>query len=163
VNICGLFRRPAEQTTPSAQIFEWLGGPDGSYLRKRWESAEVDESSRCAVAGLSLTPQRATELSELCIGDSVTMIPPVTGNGMSMAFESAALAVEPVHEFSRGRINWTEARRLVAALCDRGFRRRLQWASAVQRLLFLPATRAMLVRIVPGQLWLWQLLFSRTR
>ena len=37
-------------------------------------------------------PQRAAARAECCIGDAITMIPPVTGNGMSMAFESAEMA-----------------------------------------------------------------------
>ena len=36
------------------------------------------------------------------------MIPPVTGNGMSMAFESAELAVAPLAAWSRGEFRGTK-------------------------------------------------------
>jgi hypothetical protein len=53
------------------------------------------------------------------------LIPPVTGNGMSMAFESAELAVEPLAAYSRGELDWRAARETIARLCDERFARRL--------------------------------------
>ena len=75
-------------------------------MNQRLAAAEFDENSFCAVAGISLRPQRAAARAECCVGDAITMIPPVTGNGMSMAFESAELAVEPLAAWSRGEISW---------------------------------------------------------
>ena len=96
VNVCGLFRGRPGETRESG--FDLLRGKPGSPLRERLASARFDENSFCSVAGLSLKPQRAAEKTECCIGDAVTMIPPVTGNGMSMAFESAEIAIDPVEQ-----------------------------------------------------------------
>ena len=130
VNVCGLFRGRPGETRPAG--FELLRGKPDSPLRERLASARFDESSFCSVAGLSLKPQRATDKSECCIGDAVTMIPPVTGNGMSMAFESAEIAIEPLSRYSRGEMNWPEACDAIARACDAAFAERLTWAHRLQ-------------------------------
>ena len=70
------------------------------------------------------------------------MIPPVTGNGMSMAFESAELGIEPIARFSRGDLTWAQAQQEIASSCDRRFSSRLRWAAWLQRALFLPPARS---------------------
>src|SRR5207247_3708941 len=101
VNVCGLFRARPGQSLPESRL-QLLRGSPGSPLHERLATAEFDEASVCSVAGLPLKPQRAVAKDECCIGDALTMIPPVTGNGMSMAFESAELAAEPLAAYSRG-------------------------------------------------------------
>jgi flavin-dependent dehydrogenase len=161
VNVCGLFRaRPGEAGESG---FELLRGTPGSLLRERLASARFDESSFCSVAGLSLKPQRAVDKFECCIGDAVTMIPPVTGNGMSMAFESAEIAVEPLSRYSRGEFSWAEARESIARACDNAFAERLTWARRLQWLMFSPVLRSPLGKILLGSDRLWDLMFAKTR
>jgi 2-polyprenyl-6-methoxyphenol hydroxylase-like FAD-dependent oxidoreductase len=53
------------------------------------------------------------------------MIPPFTGNGMSMAFEAAEAALEPMVAYAAGQTRWSE---VVVALRERlrlKFRKRL--------------------------------------
>lgn len=163
VNVCGLFRRVGQGGHPATAVQDWLRGPPGSTLRARLESAVFDEHSVCAVAGLSLRPQRARARSECCVGDAITMIAPVTGNGMSMAFESAELALEPLAAWSRGEVCWEQARAAVASGCDRAFCRRLWWARWLQGMMFLSALQGPLGALVLHSEWLWRVLFARTR
>ena len=142
---------------------ELLRGAPGTPLRARLDNAVFDQASFCSVAALSLRPHRARAQAECCIGDTLTMIPPVTGNGMSMAFESAEMAIEPVASYSRGEITWPEARQAVASACDATFGQRLRWARWLQWMMFAP-----LLRRKPGQAILnselvWRMMFSRTR
>jgi flavin-dependent dehydrogenase len=161
VNVCGLFRgRPGESRESG---FELLRGKPGSPLRERLASARFDESSFCSVAGLSLKPQRASNKLECCIGDAVTMIPPVTGNGMSMAFESAEMAIEPLSRYSRGETTWPEARGSIARSCDAAFAERLVWARRLQWLMFSPALRTPLGKFLMHSDGLWRLMFAKTR
>jgi len=146
VNICGLFRRPAGDKSP-AHSRDLLRGPPGSLLRERLAGAEFDEHSFCAVAGLSLPTQRAVARPEICVGDAITLIPPVTGNGMSMAFESAELAVAPLVAWSRGETSWNDARETIARDCDAAFARRLAWAKWLQRLVLTPVLQNPLVAL----------------
>src|SRR5207249_4747621 len=106
VNVCGLFRRRAHGHASATNWKELLSGEPGTALRRRFAGAVFDEISFCSVAGLSLTPQRASTSDECRIGDALTMIAPVTGNGMSMAFESAENAIAPLTAYSRGEISW---------------------------------------------------------
>lgn len=163
VNICGLFRSATTVPELAQRWRDWLGGPAESVLRSRLADARFEEASFCSVAGLCLRPQRATERAECCVGDALTMIPPVSGNGMSMAFESAELAIEPLARFSRGELSWPEAQTTIARECDQRFTSRLRWASAVQRALFQPLARGALLFVGGKSAWLWQSLFARTR
>jgi len=161
VNVCGLFRGRPGQSGESG--FEFLRGKPGSLLHARLASACFDEHSFCSVAGLSLKPQRAADQSECCIGDAVTMIPPVTGNGMSMAFESAEIAIEPLSRYSRGEINWAEARESIARACDTAFAERLTWAHRLQWLMFSPVLRTPLGKTLLRSDTVWNFLFTKTR
>jgi 2-polyprenyl-6-methoxyphenol hydroxylase-like FAD-dependent oxidoreductase len=163
VNVCGLFRRKAGEEKMPFNWCEWLRGPAGSPLYRRLTEAEFDESSSCAVAGISLQPQRATARAECCVGDAITMIPPVTGNGMSMAFESAGMAVEPLAAWSRGEISWARAQETMARRCDAAFARRLAWAKWLQRMMLAPSLQDFLVRFVARSEWFWRTAFERTR
>jgi flavin-dependent dehydrogenase len=91
------------------------------------------------------------------------MIPPVTGNGMSMAFESAELAIDPIVSFSRGDLTWAQAQQEIASSCDHRFRSRLRWAAWLQRALFLPSARAALLFLAAHSQWVWRGIFERTR
>ena len=163
VNICGLFRKSANENGKTQTGRELLCGLPGSPLRERLVSAKFDEDSFCAIAGLSLTPNQAASRAEICVGDAITMIPPVTGNGMSMAFESAELAVLPLLAWSRGEISWSMARGKIATACDEQFSRRLRWANWLQRLVLTPALHSLLLRLAGRSDGLWRMAFERTR
>lgn len=163
VNICGLFRKRADENRESKNWRDLLCGQPGSPLRRRLASAEFDEDSFCAVAGLSLQPEQAAARAEICVGDAITMIPPVTGNGMSMAFESAELAIAPLAAWSRGELSWNEARQKIARDCDASFARRLAWAKWLQRILLTPALQNPLVALAARNDWFWRTAFERTR
>jgi flavin-dependent dehydrogenase len=163
VNICGLFRSAAAVPDLAQRWREWLSGPEDSVLHSRLAGAQFDDDSFSSVAGLSLRPQRAAQRSGCCVGDALTMIPPVTGNGMSMAFESAELAIEPLARFSRGALVWAEAQQQIAVACDIRFTSRLRWAAWLQRALFQPAARSALLFLAARSEWLWRGLFERTR
>jgi flavin-dependent dehydrogenase len=163
VNICGLFRRRAGESAAPQNSRERLRGRPGSPLRERLATAEFDDASFCAVAGLSLRPQRAIERSEICVGDAITMIPPVTGNGMSMAFESAELAAMPLAAWSRGEASWLETRRQIAVACDARFSNRLRWARWLQRLMFTPTLHPPLLWLAGHSDGFWRMAFERTR
>lgn len=162
VNVCGLFHRQAGDDLPQ-NGFALLRGQPGTALNERLARAEFDENSFCSVAGLSLKPQRAADKADCCIGDALTMIPPVTGDGMSLAFESAQLAAEPLIAFSRGETPWQPARQTIARLCDRAFSRRLAWAKWLQAAMFSRLWQKVLFAALARSDGFWRLAFERTR
>jgi len=161
VNACGLFQaRPGNR--PESKN-EWLRGQPGSLLRERLGVAQFEPDSFCSVAGIQLKPQRASTQEECRIGDALTMTPPVTGNGMSMAFESAEAAIEPLAAYSRGQLDWNEARRQIAYRCDAAFSRRLAWARMLQWMIFTQAIHDGLKKLLLRSDWMWKLMFAQTR
>ncbi|HXI68726.1 MAG TPA: hypothetical protein VNN22_00035 [Verrucomicrobiae bacterium] len=163
VNLCGLFRKQADENGDDRNGRELLRGPADSLLRKRLANAEFAEDSYCAIAGLSLRPQQAAGRAEICVGDAITMIPPVAGNGMSMAFESAELAIAPLVAWNRGEVSWREARQKIARDCDLAFARRLAWAKWLQHLILMPSLQNPLVALAARSDWFRRLAFEKTR
>lgn len=160
VNVCGLFQSETPVHDLSREWRRWLEGPATSVLYQRLHNAAFDDASFCSVAGLDLHPHQASEHIECSIGDAVTMIAPATGNGMSMAFESAALAIEPLVQFSNCSASWNETRHAIASACDRRFARRLKWSARLQYLLMSqPRCAIALGKFSP----LWRLFFYATR
>jgi menaquinone-9 beta-reductase len=162
VNVCGLFRARPDKQRPESKA-EWLLGHSDSPLRERLKKAQFEPQSFCSVAGIQLKPRRASTRDECCIGDALTMTPPVTGNGMSMAFESAEIALEPVTAYSRGEIQWTEAKRRFAVQCDAAFSRRLAWARMLQWMMVARNVQNGFGKFLLQSTWLWQFMFARTR
>ncbi len=162
VNVCGLFRRRV-QAGPAPDRPALLRGAAGTVLHSRLAKAEFDRNSFCAVAGLCLRPHRAAGRDACSIGDALTMIAPVTGNGMSMAFEAAELAMGPLVSYSQRECDWRQAQRRIAELCDRTFSHRLAWARWLQSLMFSRALRWSWLTAALRSKWLWRQLFANTR
>ncbi len=162
-NICGLFR--SRQPVPDlAQTWrDWLQGVPGSELHSRLAKSDFITDTFCSISGLSLSPQLAISHEECSIGDAITMIAPVTGNGMSMAFESAHLATGPMADYSAGKITWQEAWESVTRHCDQHFSRRLRWSARLQKLMFHPGLAGGLIRIGSSCPTLWNRLIAQTR
>lgn len=140
INVCGLVRDPqvrvrTREAVPAMARILGLG-----YLVDRLESAERLEGSESGIAGFD--PHWTVPDDALVrIGDALTVIPPFTGNGMSMAFEAAAVAIEPLEDYARGSCEWEEARRRVRSRQLRLFRTRLRVARCLHPLLMRPRTQ----------------------
>jgi menaquinone-9 beta-reductase len=131
VNVCGLFRlepKLSAQGVRRLQGYLRAGGLDA--LAARIFSAQVDEDSFLGVAGFRLGQQpRCDGLAVL--GDAWAMIPPFTGNGMSMAFESAEIAAEPFHAWQTGGETWKGTLHRIRNQLASRFAKRMFWARAM--------------------------------
>jgi 2-polyprenyl-6-methoxyphenol hydroxylase-like FAD-dependent oxidoreductase len=164
VNVCGLFRPHASDSPHGARLRqERLKGRPGTLLHARLAQANWDVPSCCAVAGLPLEGQEPNANVSCCIGDAWTMTPPFTGNGMSMAFESAELAGEPLMAYARGELAWEPTRVLIAQKCKTTFAARLRHARLLQTLMqFRPLRQALLPPVARFER-LWRFCFWHTR
>ena len=144
VNLCGLFRIPESKSGGASGIWEnTLKAGGFGHLQRRIQGATILEDSFCAVAGFH--PGWQAERTEgLSIGDSSAMIPPFTGNGMTMAFQSAESALPMLTQFSAGQISWEEAKKATRKALRKRFSRRMNAAQIAHPFLTRPAGQAFL-------------------
>lgn len=147
VNLCGLFRLDrACSGAGRERLLAYLAAGRMGALAERVASADFDRESFLGVAGFELGWQ-PPEPGLCAIGDACGMIPPFTGNGMSMAFESAELALDPLVRWSSGRGEWAESAAAIARGQRRRFRRRIAVGLALHRLLLERRGRDLVERL----------------
>lgn len=133
VNVCGLFQSHSKTKAKGpALLIAHLRAGGLQKLADRLDAADINASSFCGVAGFRLGSQLGPPFS---IGDSACMIPPFTGNGMSMAFESAECALQPALDYAHGLQTWDQAAATSKKAHHQRFRRRLTIAHLLHSLL----------------------------
>ena len=140
VNVSGLFRQRAnlDHLARETALVAYLRAAGLSALADRLASAVIDPASYSAIAGLGFS-KPSTRTDRLVIGDTYAMIPPFTGHGMAMAFQSAEQALDPVLSWSRGDAPWTDTLRTVQQRLRTLFRLRLASANVLHPFLLTPA------------------------
>lgn len=128
VNICGLFRRRALAAPGAELILAYLHEAGLRSLAQRLADAQLDPASFCAVAAVGFDRRVATA-ERVQVGDTCAMIPPFTGNGMAMAFQSAEAVLDPVLAYARGKSSWSVAQQKIDERLRRRFRLRLASAA----------------------------------
>jgi flavin-dependent dehydrogenase len=143
-NVCGLFLLDREMPAKGADLLSaYLEAGGNKRLAAAIRAAEWRDGSFSSVAGFELGPQPAVP-GLLCVGDAESMIPPFTGNGMSMAFQAAECALDPLAAWSAGRQSWSETRAMIQHRLRGGFRRRLMTAALLHRALLHSGLRSAL-------------------
>jgi|MDTC01.2.fsa_nt_gb 2-polyprenyl-6-methoxyphenol hydroxylase-like FAD-dependent oxidoreductase len=138
VNLCGLFHRQRNSSSASSKINRLLGQLrlHGLHeLAERTQKANHDEASFKSVAGFrmgaqSLPPQK------VALGDHQHMICPFTGNGMTMALQSAAIASPLLVQVAHSDLSWSAMRRTLKRDLVAAHRGRVHRALLVQPFLF---------------------------
>lgn len=162
VNICGLFRRQkGVKGKGVGLLYEYLRANGLKALEGRMLAGDLDEGSFVGVSAFRLGRQ---ERDGLCrVGDAESIIPPFTGNGMSMAFEAAESALDPLTEFSEGKTEWGETvERLQGRLRER-FAKRLMTARVLHPLFFGQFGRLMLASSARSGVLPFEFLFKSLR
>ncbi|MDB6095407.1 MAG: putative electron transfer oxidoreductase [Verrucomicrobia bacterium] len=130
VNVCGLFRRRELGAKGAGLLVGYLQAAGLGELASRLNQAAFDPASFCAVAALGFDRQVFCS-DRVQLGDACAMIPPFTGNGMAMAFQSAQIAVDPLIAYAQGAAEWPETMRKINREIRARFRVRLASASAL--------------------------------
>ncbi|MEP3211566.1 MAG: NAD-binding protein, partial [Luteolibacter sp.] len=143
-NVCGLFRIDRTITARHADLLPaYLSENGNCYLAARLASAEWKPGSFTAVAGFDLGLQAPTP-GVLALGDSHAIIPPFTGNGMSMAFQSAEISLPHLTRYAKDETDWKCTCAAIYATHRKTFRKRLTAAKLIHPLLFENAARPLL-------------------
>lgn len=144
-NVCGLFHRRELSLRGHELLLLYLRETGLGTLADRLSTAKIQSDTFCAVAGLQFDRSvPAIEANRLSLGDTSATIPPFTGNGMAMAFQSAEAALKPLLAYAHWKCDWTAAcRDTHAALCGR-FRLRLTAANWMHPFLLRPKRQRLL-------------------
>ena len=143
-NVCGLFRVDKSITARHADLLPaYLAENGNTGLAQRIAAAEWREGSFTAVAGFRLGLQSPTP-GLLSLGDSHAIIPPFTGNGMTMAFQSAETALPHLIAYANGTRTWPAACEAIQRQLAKRFGKRLTSAKLLHPLLFHTAARPLL-------------------
>jgi 2-polyprenyl-6-methoxyphenol hydroxylase-like FAD-dependent oxidoreductase len=146
VNICGLFRRRDLCAKGSNLLLGYLQAAGLPSLANRLTSAHLVPDSFCAVAALDFDPRIPAD-GRVYLGDACAMIPPFTGNGMAMAFQSAEAALDPLLEYTHGQRAWEPTVALITAALRRRFRLRLTSADVLHSFLLEPPRQRVLTAL----------------
>jgi len=163
VNVCGLFRLDRSLAAGREDMLAaYLEAGGNSGLARQVRAAENRSGSLCAVAGFEFGRQPAVP-GVVCLGDASSLIPPFTGNGMSMAFQAAETACDPLLEWASGRRSWSATTEEVQCALARRFRKRLLAARLMHQVLWRPAGRAAFAGLSRLRLLPFQTLLAMVR
>lgn len=137
VNVCGFFRRRAVAAQHADLLLGYCRAAGLGELAARLARARLEPETFCAVAALEFD-RTFSARGRICVGDAGATIPPFTGNGMAMAFQSAETALGPLLAYVRGELDWTETCRVTSAALRERFRMRLASADALHPFLLAP-------------------------
>ncbi len=165
-NVCGLF--PASAVRQAGAGEDRLAGAVDSiglkFLAARLRSTDMVAGSLTGCARFSLGWQKPPALApeHLAIGDALAIIPPFTGNGMTMAMHAAALLVPEIEEYACREQTWTEVVARIRAQAGTLFTRRMRWAARAHPVLLHPAGQSLLQAMARTGLLPFQSLFRLT-
>jgi menaquinone-9 beta-reductase len=160
VNVCGLFRQ--ERTGGADVLAETCVAAGLPRLAARLKEAQMVPGTLKGVTHFQLGWQPAAS-DRVSIGDAAALIPPFTGNGMSMAVQGALLAADPLAEWSRGERSWCDVRARVSQDQQRVFGRRLRWARAIQAIMLRRTVRRLALGLVSSGLLRFDFLYTKLR
>lgn len=161
-NCCGLFRVNKEVKGSGGQLVESYLRANGLLdLAERFHAWEKDEVSFSATAGFSFGRQE--RIGGFCVGDASYLIPPFTGNGMSMALESSWMAGKWLVRFARDEISWPAACTGYENECIAFFKKRMRLSGSMQPLLFHRLGRTLLKTAAKTGVLPFEFLFHQLR
>jgi 2-polyprenyl-6-methoxyphenol hydroxylase-like FAD-dependent oxidoreductase len=147
-NVCGLFQIDSSIHAQHSDLLPaYLMKNGNSQLAQSIAAAEWRENSFTATAGFALGLQPPTP-GVLTLGDSHAIIPPFSGNGMTMAFQSAETALPHLVSYANSHTPWHTACDLIKKDLYARFHKRLTSAKIIHPFLFHSAAR-LIVRIAP--------------
>lgn len=149
VNCCGLFKdlhrrswQPGKQSL--FDLFETAGLGD---LARRCGRAEIVEGSFCSVSGLGYGFRGK---GDCAVGDTCNLIPPFTGNGMTLAFESATVVLPILLKYVTGNISWEQCCEQMRMQYRRRFQKRIWAANVLHPFIYKPIPQSLIAWIARG-------------
>lgn len=147
VNVAALLKRSAFPNTPKT-ILGWIEAACSRHpkLHHKLAKAAPVAGSEAAVAPVLLNRKPLAWDLFPHIGDAALMIPPLCGDGMSIALRSAQLCAPLAHRYLKGEIALAEWQHRYSQLVKRQFQGPRQWGRLLQWLASMPIIPGLLLR-----------------
>lgn len=164
VNVCALFQqRPDLKAKREDWLIEYLKHSELGHVAKKLLDAKIVSDSHSGVAGVEFSRiPSSTDESALYLGDAYSVIPPFTGNGMSIALEAAQLAYQPMRDYASGSQTWERSVRQINQAQHRTFDRRLRAARWLHPFIHSPSRQKALSTLARTGLLPFSLLYNLT-
>jgi flavin-dependent dehydrogenase len=165
VNACGLFPATAVRSIgrEDSKLAAAAGAIGLTNLARRLREANWDENSSAGCAATSLGWQSLRNHPvALAIGDAAAMIPPFTGNGMTMAIQAGNAIVPHVEDWARGHRGWPEAVSRARSEMVSAFQRRMRWSGLGHPMFLRPGGQKLVAWLARHRLLPFPLLFRLT-
>ena len=104
------------------------------FLKRVLQGSAAAAQFPITISQINFEKKAPVERGLLLLGDAAGTIPPLCGNGMSMALHSSKLAAGAMEDFLSGRITRGEMEELYQASWNRAFRTRLRVGRTLQPL-----------------------------
>lgn len=160
VNVCALFRVQSGLKGEDI-LLKYLEANGLSSLADRLKAAKETQGAFVATAGFSLGKQE--QKPGVHVGDAINLIPPFTGNGMSMALESSYLLLPLLQRYAEGALAWAEVELEYRARAEEYFSKRMTLATRLHPLLFKRFTRQMMAQLLRYRILPIDSLFTHLR
>ena len=165
VNVCGLLKTKMLRGLDLRS--DWEGFLRSNLHSKKHETlknTEILPDSICCVSGISYGAFQLRENESIVtIGDRMSTIPPLTGNGMSLAIESALLAFGPIVRYANCKADWKETVASLAVSQSRYFQKRIAVSVPLQRLMMAQNMHGIREYVIKQLSMFHKPLFSLTR
>jgi len=152
-NVAALIKQQAFAAKPKS-ILEWLDAAYSSNaaLQDKLANARFVQGSEAAVAPVHLNRKPQPWHIFPAVGDAAFVIPPLCGDGMSMALRSAELCAPLADQYLKGELTMLQWREKYTKAIRQHFSAPRRWGRLMQWLLGMPRiTKALLpfVRVMP--------------
>jgi flavin-dependent dehydrogenase len=162
VNVSGLFHRGHPVAGGQQGLVQAVGDAGLEALAERLQAAQIDPGSLKGVNRFHLGWQMEAD-EAVRVGDAAAMIPPFTGNGMTMALQGALLALDPLERWAAGECGWERVRSEVRSGYARVFGSRLRWARGLQAILLQPYGRRLCAGLLARNWLSFETLYRKLR
>jgi len=161
-NVCGLFYKRREIRGKKLELLPaYLEASSLGYL-----SGHFTADRRCPESALGVSSvlfHKTFQHGKRChLGDHYTVIPPFTGNGMSLAMESAALATDPLFTWCHAQRDWHSTVREIQRKIHRQTALRIRTARLLHPWIYHRAGQSILALLAKSGLLPFQRLFLMT-
>ena len=163
VNVCALFKQRSELKAKKEDwLLEYLRHCGLTQVADKIQTSQILSESHSGVAGVEFARIPSTEESMLYLGDAYSVIPPFTGNGMSIALEAAELAYPILRKYAGESQTWQDCVREINQAQHATFDHRLRTARWLHPWLHSGSGQYALSTLARANLLPFSLLYSLT-